>query len=122
MSETEHLYLKAYGSFSEHGLDLAGPPDFHVIYGPNEAGKSTTLRAFTALLFGIEERTSDRLCPPRPPPADRCDLDNREWERLAVMRRKGRKRTLFALDETRNEERTDQPLAEDATEPAARRS
>lgn len=109
----ERLYLKAYGSFSEHGLDLAGPPDFHVIYGPNEAGKSTTLRAFTALLFGIEERTPDSFVHPGPRLRIGATLTTASGERLAVMRRKGRKQTLFALDETRNEERTDQPLAED---------
>ena len=50
-----HLYLKAYGAFSGRRLDFdnGDGANFHVIYGPNEAGKSTTLRALTGLLFGI---------------------------------------------------------------------
>ena len=31
--------------------------DLHVIYGPNEAGKSTTLAAFLDLVFGVETRS-----------------------------------------------------------------
>ena len=62
----ERLYLKAYGVFSDQRLDFAGGPDFHVIYGPNEAGKSTTLRALIGLLFGIEERTADNFIHPHP--------------------------------------------------------
>lgn len=34
-------------------------PDFFVIYGQNEAGKSTLLRAISALLFGVPQRTQD---------------------------------------------------------------
>lgn len=56
------LDLKAYGKFTDRTLDFgearAGQPDLHVIYGPNEAGKSTTLNAFLDLLFGIETRSS----------------------------------------------------------------
>src|SRR5690606_630167 len=40
---------------------LSGPESggLHVIYGRNEAGKSTALRAVSGLLFGIGERTPD---------------------------------------------------------------
>ena len=62
----EHLYLKAFGAFSERRLDFTGGPNFHVIYGPNEAGKSTTLRALIGLLFGIEERTADDFVHSKP--------------------------------------------------------
>lgn len=109
----EHLYLKAFGAFSERRLDFTGGPDFHVIYGPNEAGKSTTLRALIGLLFGIEERTADDFVHSKPNLRIGAALATADAGRLAVMRRKGRKQTLFALDEVGGEERTDQPLAED---------
>jgi uncharacterized protein YhaN len=109
----ERLYLKAYGAFSEHRLDFADGPNFHVIYGPNEAGKSTTLRALIGLLFGIEERTTDNFIHQNPRLRIGAALTTANNGRLAVMRRKGRKQTLFALDETCGEEQTDQPLAED---------
>ncbi|MDX2054898.1 MAG: AAA family ATPase [Polyangiaceae bacterium] len=55
------LDLSAYGSFSGVSLDLSGGKSggLHILYGANEAGKSTALRAITALLFGIPERTAD---------------------------------------------------------------
>ncbi|MCB1823419.1 MAG: AAA family ATPase [Candidatus Competibacteraceae bacterium] len=109
----EHLYLKAFGAFSERRLDFTGGPDFHVIYGPNEAGKSTTLDALIGLLFGIEERTPYNFIHANPHLRIGAALATADAGRLAVMRRKGRKQTLFALDEGSGEEWTDQPLAED---------
>lgn len=109
----ERLYLKAYGVFSDQRLDFAGGPDFHVIYGPNEAGKSTTLRALIGLLFGIEERTADNFIHPHPQLRVGAVLATAAGDRLALMRRKARKQTLFALDEASGAEQTDQPLAED---------
>ena len=52
------LDLTAYGKFTGKSIDFGeaveGRPDLHIIYGPNEAGKSTALAAFMDLLFGIE--------------------------------------------------------------------
>ena len=52
------LNLVAYGKFTDYKLDfpMAGR-DFHVIIGPNEAGKSTVRRAVSELLFGMEMRS-----------------------------------------------------------------
>src|SRR5208337_3856933 len=56
------LDLTRYGRFSDYSLDFgAAPkngPDFHIVYGLNEAGKSTAGAAILDLLFGIEERTA----------------------------------------------------------------
>jgi uncharacterized protein YhaN len=56
------LDLTRYGKFTDKTIDFgdlrAGAPDLHIIYGPNEAGKSTTLAAFLDLLFGIEQKTT----------------------------------------------------------------
>lgn len=55
------LDLTRYGKFTDFSIDFgvaeAGRPDLHVIYGPNEAGKSTSFAAYLDLLFGIEPRT-----------------------------------------------------------------
>ena len=55
------LDLTRYGKFTDRSIDFrrAGPgqPDLHIVYGPNEAGKSTMLRGFLDLLFGIETRS-----------------------------------------------------------------
>ena len=40
------LHLIAYGPFSDTTLDFADRRSaFHLVYGPNEAGKSSALRA-----------------------------------------------------------------------------
>ncbi len=58
----EQLLLTRYGHFTDFKLDFGvkpthGKPDIHVLYGPNEAGKSTTLSAITDLLHGIPRQT-----------------------------------------------------------------
>jgi uncharacterized protein YhaN len=50
----------AFGPFSGVSLDLAGGSEgLHLIYGPNEAGKSSALRALGQMFFGIPGQTSD---------------------------------------------------------------
>ncbi len=55
------LDLTRYGKFTDQAIDFGprqeGRPDLHIVYGLNEAGKSTALSGFLDLLFGIEERT-----------------------------------------------------------------
>lgn len=52
------LNLLAYGKFTDHKLPFpSSDHDFHVIIGPNEAGKSTVRRAISELLFGMEVRS-----------------------------------------------------------------
>ena len=67
----EQLVLKRYGHFTDFSLDFSPnnnaeskadnnttvKPDFHILYGPNEAGKSTTLAGITDLLYGLERVT-----------------------------------------------------------------
>ncbi|KQV43294.1 MULTISPECIES: AAA family ATPase [unclassified Rhizobium] len=64
------LDLVRYGKFTgrriEFGAVNAGKPDFHIIYGPNEAGKSTLFSAFLDLLFGIETRSTYGFLHPYP--------------------------------------------------------
>lgn len=55
------LDLTRYGRFTGSSIDFGqreeNKPDLHIVYGPNEAGKSTALAAFLDLLFGIEPRS-----------------------------------------------------------------
>lgn len=52
------LCLERYGRFEDCRLPMRdGSPDFHIIFGANEAGKSTTLAAVSDLLFGIPQRS-----------------------------------------------------------------
>ena len=50
------LDLTRYGKFDGTSLDFGAAgdgPDLHIVYGPNEAGKSTLLYAYLDLLFGM---------------------------------------------------------------------
>lgn len=55
------LALPRYGHFTDAVIDF-GPrpeagPDLHILYGPNEAGKSTIFTAWLDLLYGIPNQT-----------------------------------------------------------------
>ncbi len=54
----EAIHLRRYGHFSDRSLAFpAKDCDFHLILGPNEAGKSTLRQAIRDLLFGIPMNT-----------------------------------------------------------------
>jgi uncharacterized protein YhaN len=56
------LNLDAFGPFSGESLDLsAGRFGLHLVYGPNEAGKTSALRALGNLLYGIPMRSPDNF-------------------------------------------------------------
>jgi uncharacterized protein YhaN len=55
----EKLSLDFFGHFTSKGLDfgkVSQASDFHIIYGPNEAGKTTTMEAYLRLLYGFPNR------------------------------------------------------------------
>ena len=64
------LDLDRYGHFTGRSLDFGPPPqdgpDLHVVFGPNEAGKSTLLSAWLDLLYGIPDRTPLNFLHPYP--------------------------------------------------------
>ncbi len=54
----QHLSLERFGHFEGCALTFRpGAPDLHVIYGANEAGKTTSMAAVSDLLFGFEARS-----------------------------------------------------------------
>lgn len=61
MMRLRQLSLDLFGGFSGKQFDFGprrdvGTPDFHVIYGPNEAGKTTTMEGYLRLLYGFPHR------------------------------------------------------------------
>ena len=63
----ERLDLHSYGHFRGQSLDLSAPTSrLVIVLGPNEAGKSTAMRALDALLFGIARSSSDHFGQGRP--------------------------------------------------------
>ncbi|MGL4239849.1 MAG: AAA family ATPase, partial [Beijerinckiaceae bacterium] len=64
------LDLTRYGRFTDARLDFgpkpASGPDLHVVYGPNEAGKSTVFAALLDFFYGIEARSPYNFLHPYP--------------------------------------------------------
>ncbi|MBP0481209.1 AAA family ATPase [Sagittula salina] len=55
------LTLDFFGHFTAHRYDFGPAPtpgasDFHIVYGPNEAGKTTTMEAALRLFYGFRHR------------------------------------------------------------------
>ncbi|MCD6499024.1 MAG: AAA family ATPase [Deltaproteobacteria bacterium] len=95
----DRLDLIAYGPFTDTSVDLSrGSSGLHLIYGDNEAGKSTSLRALIAWLFGIPTRTSDNFLHDNKQLriGGRLSLSDGRW--IEFVRRKGNKGTLLGVD------------------------
>lgn len=92
--QIEQLDLIAYGPFSETRLDFSQlGTGLHLVYGPNEAGKSSALSALLDFLFGFPNRSGATF---------KHDTKNvrvgatikHQSQTLSLVRRKGRKDTL----------------------------
>lgn len=92
------LDLIAYGNFTSHRLVFPEGKGLYVIYGPNEAGKSTCIRAVRGLLYGIPETTTDDFFHESRRLRVGGALVRSDGEKLYVVRRKGRKDTLLGVD------------------------
>jgi uncharacterized protein YhaN len=93
------LNLLKYGRFD--GCDLHFPaktPDLHIIFGPNEAGKSTTMAAVSDLLFGFPHSTSYDFLHDKQLLRIGAVLQA-DGEPLVCRRKKGRVGTLMDADE-----------------------
>lgn len=87
--------LLRYGHFTDRSLALpAGKSDFHIIFGANEAGKSTALSAIEDLLFGIHGQSPYGFLHDYGSMRVGAVLENGS-EVVEVLRRKGNKDTLL---------------------------
>jgi DNA repair exonuclease SbcCD ATPase subunit len=95
------LHLQAFGAFSDTTLRFAEDgAKLHVVYGKNEAGKSTALRAIKALFYGVPTGTPDGHFHRLDKLRIGARLRDRQGRALEVVRRKGTKNTLLAPDGT----------------------
>ena len=97
----DNFNLKAYGPYTERTLELPAQDggDLHVIYGPNEAGKSSLLRAIRDMLFGIPAKTTDNFIHEYRKLRVGGQVSTPE-KTLAFLRKKGNVNTLLATDES----------------------
>ena len=91
------LNLATFGPFTERELafDELG---LHIVYGPNEAGKSSALRGLKALLYGIDERTLDNFLHANDKLRIHGYLRSTDGHELTFVRCKGRKNTVLGKD------------------------
>ena len=94
----ERLLLKAFGPFTDLELDLAGPVGcVNLIFGENEAGKSSSLRGLEGLCFGIEGKSQDNHIHRKDQMRVGATLRLADGATRTFIRRKGLKNTV--LDE-----------------------
>lgn len=93
----QQLNLAAFGPFTDRLLAFEDK-GLHIVYGPNEAGKSSALRALKALLYGIEERTLDNFIHANDKLRIHGILQSSDGNDRRFARRKGRKNTLLTPD------------------------
>jgi uncharacterized protein YhaN len=91
----DFLNLRAFGHFTEYELVFNQSKSFHLLYGPNEAGKSTTLRSITHLLYGFPQQTSDSFLHTNSKLRIEGQLKKNSGEVLHFVRRKGIKNTIL---------------------------
>ena len=106
----QEIHYQAFGPFTDVRLDLSpGQHGLHLLYGPNEAGKSSALRGLLALLFGIPPHCADNFLHDYDKLRVGARLRGRDGEERVLVRRKGRKCTLMTEAGT--------PLPEDSLQP-----
>ncbi len=95
----DRIDLLRYGHFANRSIELpVTTPDYSVIYGDNEAGKSTLLRRISSLFFGVPARTVDvHSCKTSELRIGATISDGEKT--LSLRRRKGTSGTLLNLDD-----------------------
>jgi uncharacterized protein YhaN len=95
----DRIDLIRFGHFASRAIELPPTkPDYYLIYGDNEVGKSTLLRGISALFFGV---------PGRPPDVHSCKASelrigatiSDHEKSFSFRRRKGTSGTLLNVDE-----------------------
>ena len=90
--------LERFGHFTDQGFDFDGGMGLHVLYGPNEAGKSTVLHGLRDALFGIDPRSPYNFLHDYGDMRLLAEVENAAGKAVAFRRRKGNKNTLLDLD------------------------
>jgi uncharacterized protein YhaN len=94
------LKLLAFGPFTDLALNLSdNAHGLQVIYGPNEAGKSSALRAIRDLLYGIPSRSGDNFVHPYASLRIGASLAMSNGDTLDFVRRKANRQSLRGADD-----------------------
>jgi len=105
------LDILRYGALTDRTLIFRPDAKLHVIYGPNEAGKSSALSAISDLLFGFPNAAEMSFLHDPTSLRVGAEIAARDGQTLGFRRRRGRKNTLLAANEA------EEALPEDALAP-----
>lgn len=94
----DYLNLRAFGHFTDYELSFDPSKNFHLLYGSNEAGKSTTLRSITHFLYGFPQKTNDSFLHSNTKLRIEGQIKNSKGNALQYVRRKGKKDTVLDLN------------------------
>ena len=100
------LDLIAFGPFTGAAFDFASPgdtaaggsPGLHLLYGPNEAGKTTARRSLRLALYGFPHKVEHAFRHAATDLRIGMTLEGPRGEPVAFVRRRGNKNTLLAAD------------------------
>ena len=96
----DRLDLLRYGALTDRTLQFNPAASLHIVYGPNEAGKSSALSAIGDLLFGYPRATAHYSFLHDPAQLRiGAAIAARSGETLRFRRRRGTKNTLLADDD-----------------------
>ncbi len=96
------LQLRAFGPFTDTTLTFdRGEHGLHLVYGANEAGKSSALRALRRLLFGFQHSKVDDFVHASQDLRVGGVLQASNGDKLECVRRRGKKNTLRDGDDNR---------------------
>lgn len=105
------LDILRYGALTDRTLFFRPGARLHVIYGPNEAGKSSALSAISDLLFGFPTAAEYSFLHDATALRVGAAITTRDGQALEFRRRRGRKNTLLVANEA------EEALPEDALAP-----
>ena len=108
------LNLAAFGPFTDRMMEFS-EKGLHIVYGRNEAGKSSALRGLKALLYGIDERTLDNFLHANEKLRIQGHLQTADAQECVFVRRKGRKNTLLGPDDKVLDEQKLTPFLQSVT-------
>ena len=101
----ETLIFERYGAFTDRVLELREGAHLHVVFGANEAGKTSALNAIGDLLFGFPKIASYDFLHEKTTLRVGARLRLADGSTLYARRRRGNKNTLLDAD--------DKPLPDD---------
>lgn len=105
----KQLNLKAFGPFSDYVIDFGHKGMLTLLYGLNEAGKSTLLRSIKDFFYGFPLRSPDAFLHPSNKLRIEAVLELEDGREIKLIRRKTKKNSLLDGEENPVDENLLQP-------------